>query len=100
MTDLAAGSIAVRPARRDIGIKRRYAAEARFKAYGLIAIVFGLAFLVVMLTSIVAKGYTAFGQKAITLPVRKHVRDANAKVGTSETVLAVPAQPAGKDEQA
>ena len=39
-------------------------------------------------------------KKAITLPVRKHVRDANAKVGTSETVLAVPAQPAGKDEQA
>ncbi len=29
-------------------------------------------------------------KKAITLPVRLHVRDANAKVGTSEGVLAVP----------
>jgi Na+-translocating ferredoxin:NAD+ oxidoreductase subunit B len=28
--------------------------------------------------------------KAITLPVREHVRDANAKVGTSEVVAAVP----------
>ncbi len=29
-------------------------------------------------------------KKAITLPVRQHVRDANAKIGTSETVAAVP----------
>ena len=29
-------------------------------------------------------------KKAITLPVRAHVRDANAKVGTTETVTAVP----------
>ena len=91
MTDLAAGSIAVaeRPARRDIGIKRRYAAEARFKAYGLIAIVFGLAFLGVMLTSIVAKGYTAFGQTAITLPVMfdAAVLDPQDKRATDPNVL-------------
>ena len=29
-------------------------------------------------------------KKAITLPVRLHVRDANAKVGTSEGVAAIP----------
>lgn len=29
-------------------------------------------------------------KKAITLPVREHVRDANAKVGTSEGVAAIP----------
>jgi len=34
-------------------------------------------------------------KKAITLPIRQHVRDANAKVGTSEGVAAVPkAEPA------
>jgi Na+-translocating ferredoxin:NAD+ oxidoreductase subunit B len=49
-------------------------------------------------------------KKAITLPVRLHVRDANAKVGTSEGVAAVPqpddeaktasAKPAAKAEPA
>jgi len=60
---------AARPPRRDIGIKKRYAAEARFKAYGLAAIVFGLSFLAIMLGSIVTKGYTSFWQTNITLPV-------------------------------
>lgn len=71
MTDITAGSVpvAARPARRDIGIRKRYAAEARFKAYGIAAIIFGLAFLAIMLVSIVGKGYTAFWQTNITLPV-------------------------------
>lgn len=57
------------PARRDIGIKGRRAAETRFRAYGLIAITLGLLFLVMLLVSIVSKGYTAFFQTEITLPV-------------------------------
>jgi len=61
--------IAARPPRRDIGIKKRYAAEARFKAYGIAAITFGLVFLAIMLTTIVGKGYTAFWQTNVTLPV-------------------------------
>lgn len=71
MTDITAGSlpVAARPARRDIGIKRRYAAEARFKAYGIAAIIFGLVFLAIMLVTIFGKGYTAFWQTNITLPV-------------------------------
>ncbi len=36
-------------------------------------------------------------KKAITLPVRQHVRDANAKVGTSEGVLAIPNDSNSKD---
>jgi len=60
---------AARPPRRDIGIKKRYAAEARFKAYGIAAITFGLLFLAIMLVTIVSKGYTAFWQTNITLPV-------------------------------
>lgn len=71
MTDITAGSlpVAAKPARRDIGIKKRYAAEARFKAYGVAAIVFGLAFLAIMLVTIFAKGYTAFWQTNVTLPI-------------------------------
>jgi phosphate transport system permease protein len=55
--------------RRDIGIKSRRAAEKRFRAYGLIAITLGLLFLVILLVSIFSKGYTAFFQTMITVPV-------------------------------
>ncbi|OCJ34726.1 phosphate ABC transporter permease PstA [Agrobacterium tumefaciens] len=73
MTDIvspAAGAAAVNKAtRRDIGIKRRYAAERRFRAYGLAAISFGLVFLFLLLWSVVSKGHTAFQQTMITVPV-------------------------------
>ena len=57
------------PARRDIGLKRRHAAEARFRLYGVIAICIGIGFLGILLVSIVSKGYTAFVQTMITVPV-------------------------------
>jgi hypothetical protein len=50
-------------------LKKRYAAEARFKAYGIAAIVFGLSFLAILFTSIISRGYTAFQQSAFTLNV-------------------------------
>lgn len=91
MTDLTANSlpVAARPARRDIGIKKRYAAEARFKMYGRIAIFFGLAFLAIMLGSIVTKGYTAFWQTNITLPVTYDAAllDPQGKRGVDPSVL-------------
>ncbi len=55
--------------RRDIGIKRRYAAERRFRTYGLAAISFGLLFLFMLVSSVVSKGYTAFEQTMISIPV-------------------------------
>lgn len=74
-------------ARRDIGIKRRYAAERRFRMYGLAAISFGLIFLGLLLWSVFSKGYTAFQQTMITIPVEfsqqiidpKNQRDADLK---------------------
>ncbi len=65
----AAGSASARPARRDIGLKRRYAAERRFRFYGIAAISIGLMFLVVLLTTVVSQGYTAFWQTQIRLPI-------------------------------
>ncbi|MEN9894459.1 MAG: phosphate transporter permease protein [Pseudomonadota bacterium] len=56
-------------AHRDIGIKRRYAAERRFRAYGLIAITLGLAFLAILMFTIISKGYTAFWQTTFSMPV-------------------------------
>ncbi|WP_284777611.1 phosphate ABC transporter permease PstA [Agrobacterium sp. lyk4-40-TYG-31] len=60
---------ATKKVRRDIGIKRRYASERRFRTYGLAAISFGLLFLFLLLWSVVGKGYTAFQQTMITVPV-------------------------------
>ena len=41
--------IAASPERRDIGLRRRYAAERRFRIYGMAAIGFGLLFLFLLL---------------------------------------------------
>ena len=50
-------------------LKRRYRAERRFRFYGLAAIVLSLVFLALLFVSIVAKGYSAFWQTSIRLPV-------------------------------
>ena len=91
MTDIAFGSPAapvVHP-RRDIGLKRRYGAERRFRIYGLLAISVGLIFLAVMLVSIISKGYTAFWQTAVTLPITfdEKVIDPGNKRATDPNVL-------------
>jgi len=51
------------------GMKKRRAAEARFQMYGKLAVGLGLAFLVVLLFSIVSKGYSAFWQTYIRIDV-------------------------------
>ena len=73
MTDTALpaalASSAPSASRRDFGLRRRHAAEFRFRLYGIAAITIGLAFLAILLVSIVSKGYTAFVQTSITIPV-------------------------------
>ncbi len=49
--------------------KQRNAAEARFKAYGLVAILVALAMLVWLLVSILSAGSPAFRQSFLTFPV-------------------------------
>ncbi|MER9525224.1 phosphate ABC transporter permease PstA [Mesorhizobium sp. M0292] len=85
--DTMAGAVA-RP-RRDIGLKARYAAERRFRIYGVIAISVGLAFLAIMLITIVSKGYTAFWQTTVTLPITfdEKVIDPSNKRATDPNVL-------------
>ncbi len=93
MTDVVSSGqgvvISKAPARRDIGIKRRYAAERRFQAYGIAAISFGLIFLAILLTTVIRQGYTAFAQTAITLPIEfsEKVLDPNNKRATDPSVL-------------
>jgi phosphate transport system permease protein len=50
-------------------MKKRNAAEARFKAYGVAAIVVSLATLVIMLWTIFSDGISAFRQATLTFPV-------------------------------
>ena len=50
-------------------IKKRYGAEFRFKAYGLIAIGLALSFLALMFFDIIGKGYTAFVQTKVAIEV-------------------------------
>ncbi|MCZ4281265.1 phosphate ABC transporter permease PstA [Kiloniella laminariae] len=51
-------------------LKKRNAAETRFKLYGLAAVLTAVLVLGLLLTSIVSKGYTAFEQTYILLDVR------------------------------
>ncbi len=48
-------------------LKKRYRAERRFKAYGLVSICFALLCLVVLFTDIISKGHGAFFQTYIQL---------------------------------
>lgn len=60
------------PTPRDVirrGLPRRYAAERRFKIYGIAAIIFSLAFLSVLFASIISKGYTSFVQSTFHVSV-------------------------------
>ena len=53
----------------DARLKKRHAAERRFKFYGRLAIFVAIAFLVVLLGRIVTQGYTTFVAYDLTLPV-------------------------------
>jgi len=50
-------------------LKRRHAAEKRFKAYGLIAICTGLLAVFMLFADIISKGYSAFQQTYIKLEI-------------------------------
>ena len=53
----------------DKRLKRRYAAERRFRFYGALAIAAAIGVLALLLVSIVSKGYTAFWQTEIALEI-------------------------------
>ncbi|MGE0030194.1 MAG: phosphate ABC transporter permease PstA [Steroidobacteraceae bacterium] len=52
------------------GLRRRYRAERRFKAYGLAAAISGLVFVAFLFLSIISTGYTAFVQTYIRIDIR------------------------------
>jgi phosphate transport system permease protein len=77
-------------------LNRRYAAERRFRFYGMLAIGIALTMLAVLLASIVTKGYSAFFQNEVALEVHfdpqeidpTGQRDARALSGANYQLLA------------
>jgi phosphate transport system permease protein len=51
------------------GLKRRYAAERRFRFFGVSAVIVGLLFVVLLFGDIIGKGYPAFQQTYVQLSV-------------------------------
>ncbi|AGA65254.1 Phosphate transport system permease protein PstA [Liberibacter crescens BT-1] len=52
-----------------ISLKRRYAAEKRFRFYGMASIIISFSFLIILVYSIISKGIGAFWQTKISLPI-------------------------------
>lgn len=50
-------------------LAQRYRAEKRFRYYGVLAIIISLAFLFALLFSVVSKGYSAFEQTMVKIPI-------------------------------
>ena len=71
MTDITGnqGLVIAQSHQRELGLKKRYASERRFRAAGVVAIALGVLFLIVLFWSIISKGYTAFQQTKIHLDV-------------------------------
>ena len=70
MTDSTAPAALIRRADLSEGrLKRRYAAEKRFRLYGLVAIFAALGILGLLIGTIVLNGYTAFVQTHLAVPV-------------------------------
>jgi len=90
-----------------VGLAKRYRKERRFRWFGLVAITASLLFLVLLLGSITAKGYTAFQQTEILLDVHfdKEVLDvgnlgtANYGALVKEAVRALFPQVEGRQDQ-
>jgi len=87
MTDLAAPSA---PSRFDNPalMRRRRRAEVRFQLYGLAAIAIGLGFLLILFTSIISNGWTAFFQTSIKLPITFEAQEIDPDGNRSPNALA------------
>jgi phosphate transport system permease protein len=53
----------------EAGLRRRYRAERRFRLYGMLAVFFGLGFVVFLFSSIISTGWTVFQQSYIKLDI-------------------------------
>ena len=69
MTDQTASLSSFKSEEAQKKLRKRHWAERRFRMYGIAAILFALAFLVFLFTSIFTQGWSAFVQTSVKLPV-------------------------------
>jgi len=69
-------------------LKRRYAAEKRFRMYGFLSIMVALLFLVFLFIAIAGKGYSAFQQSYLRLSVTLDAGEFGAQPAGREALLA------------
>ena len=69
MTDQTASLSSFKSGEAQKKLRKRHWAERRFRMYGIAAILFALAFLVFLFTSIFTQGWSAFLQTSVKLPV-------------------------------
>jgi phosphate transport system permease protein len=70
-----AGSVTTPKEKMRATLKHRYAAEKRFQAYGIVAILIALAMLVTLFVTIIGNGFTAFQQYTVHLDVTLYPQD-------------------------
>ena len=70
------------------GLARRRRAETRFRAYGLLSIILGLTFLLILFTSIIANGYSAFVYHQAALDIEFDPQQIDPEGGRKPEVLA------------
>ena len=70
------------------GLAKRYAAERRFRAFGIAAIAIAVAFVALLFSSIIGNGYTAFVQTHMRLDVELSADAIDPKGTRDATVLA------------
>ncbi len=89
MSELTGTDTVVPSTKRDLNLKKRYAAEKRFRFMGIAAIAIGLFFLLSLLFTVVSKGYTAFWQTSIAIDITfdEKVIDPKNKRSTNPKVL-------------
>lgn len=69
-------------------MRRRRRAEVRFQIYGLVAIGIALAFLLLLFSSIIGNGWTAFFQTKIELPITFDAQEIDPDGTRSQSALA------------
>ncbi|MEL7310596.1 MAG: phosphate ABC transporter permease PstA [Pseudomonadota bacterium] len=72
----------------DLSLKRRYARERRFRAYGFAAVMVGIVFLVAFFATVIKNGVSAFQQTELVLPVSISAADVDPKGDRSRESLA------------
>jgi len=87
MSDAAASRARTSQQKVAATLRRRYHAERRFRAYGIVAVAIGLTFVAFLFYTIIAKGYTAFAQTYVALDISYRAEEIDPAGSRARAVL-------------